>query len=100
MKDLRWLWITGIVVGAMLTAGPLWGAAATALSMTAAFDTLNQSGVADPRALATHVGHSLTAMAAGVVACPVGLGILSLSIIFLVRHRSAQPPLPATNAAN
>jgi len=92
MKLLRWLCIAGLVLGGVLVTGPLWGSALTAYSMQSAFSHLHQSGVSDPKALAVDIGHSLFASGMGFVACPLGAGLIAVSLIILLRRRP--PPLP------
>jgi biopolymer transport protein ExbB/TolQ len=87
--------IVGIVIGALLALGPLWGFLLTGVSMMRAFDTLGKSGVADPKQLSLEIGNSLMATAAGLFIFPLGLVVLTVSIVFLVRAmRRTPPPLP------
>jgi biopolymer transport protein ExbB/TolQ len=91
----RRLSIAGIVCGALLALGPVWGIALTVLSMFHAFQTLGQAGVSDPRHLAQILGNSLMATTIGLVLCPVGLVVLAVSICFLTRKSvPTPPPLP------
>jgi biopolymer transport protein ExbB/TolQ len=89
------LLITGVVVGILLALGPLWGMLGTILGMNHAFDTLAGNGVSDPQALSGAIGQTLMATMLGLVACPVGVVLLAICIVFLVRLNKQPPPLPA-----
>jgi len=88
----RKLSIAGIVCGALLALGPVWGIALTVLSMFHAFQTLGQAGVSDPGNLAQNLGNGLMATTIGMVLCPVGFLIVAVSIYFLTRKCVATPP--------
>lgn len=91
----RPLLITGIAVGALLTLGPFIGMLLTFFGMHRAFQTLERTGMKDPGALSADIGTVLYSTAAGLVALPVGLIVLSLCIVLLVLdHRRMPPPLP------
>ena len=90
----KFLLVSGIVVGSILALGPLWGAIGTALGMMHAFQTLGSAGVADPRALSGDIGQVLTATTFGLVACPVGIVLLAICIVFLVQSKKRVPPPP------
>jgi len=93
------LLVAGIVVGSLLALGPFWGVLGTAFGMMHAFDVLGGSGVSDPRALSGAIGETLTAVTAGIIACPVGLALLATCIVLLVRSKKQQPPpMPAAPA--
>ena len=95
MKSKRRLAIAGIVVGALLTAAPLFGVAGTIVGMIRAFNTLGSSGIGDPKALGDSIGVTLFSTVAGLLLCPVGIIVLTLSLIFLSRlRRTTPPPLP------
>lgn len=85
---------TGIVLGALLSLSPLLGLAGTACGMFRAFHTLGQSGVSDPRALATDIGMTLWLTAFGLMLFPLGLVVLILSVVFHLKRPSTPPPLP------
>lgn len=89
----RKLSIVGIVCGILLTLGPVWGMALTALSVSHAFAILGESGTSDPRLLARDVGNSLMATTIGFALCPVGLLVLAVSLFLLFQKRTP-PPLP------
>jgi len=93
----RKLLITGIVVGAFLMLGPLWGAIASAIGMMGAFKTLSGPGISDPQALSGQIGVQLMSMTAGLIACPIGIILLAVCIVMLVLDKKQQPPpLPPT----
>jgi len=90
------LLILGIVVGSILALGPLWSMLGSMVGMSRAFDVLGSAGISDPRVLSSRIGEVLLATAAGFVACPIGVVLLVLCIVFLNKHNRAQPPpLPA-----
>ncbi|MEP6671579.1 MAG: MotA/TolQ/ExbB proton channel family protein [Chthoniobacter sp.] len=94
MKRKRPLLITGILVGALLALGPLWGMLGTVLGMTRAFTVLNGNGISDPNALSGAIGTTLFATACGLLACPVGIALLILCIVMLGKNKGQQPPPP------
>lgn len=95
MKTKRRLLIAGMVIGSLLTLAPLFGLLGAVFGMTRAFKTLGQSGIADPQALSDGIGTSLLSTAAGLFVCPVGVVVLTLSLVFFFRLRaSSPPPLP------
>ncbi len=94
-RPKRRLAITGIVIGSLLTLSPLVGVIGAAVGMVGAFDVLGRSGIADPRALSTQISQVLSATATGLFLFPVGLVVLTVSIVFYTRRRPpAPPPLP------
>ncbi len=92
MKAKRRLLITGIVIGSLLTLSPLIGLLGTIFGMNRAFKTLGSSGVADPHALAAEISTVLYSTAAGLFLLPLGIIILSLSLVFFFRQRASTPP--------
>jgi biopolymer transport protein ExbB/TolQ len=94
----KFLQIAGIVVGSILALGPVWGAIGTAVGMMHAFNTLGGAGISDPRALSADIGHTLTASAIGMIACPVGIILLTICLISRARSKreAPLPPLPAS----
>jgi len=88
----RPLLITGIVVGALLALGPLWGMLGTVLGMTRAFNVLDGRGISDPNALSGAIGATLFATAFGLIACPVGIGLLVVCIVMLKKGKGPQSP--------
>ena len=95
MKAKRRLLIAGIVMGALLTLAPVFGLLGTVFGMMRAFDTLGSTGLGDPQALSASIGDTLIATAAGLFLCPVGIVVLTLSLVFFFRlRRPVPPPLP------
>jgi hypothetical protein len=90
----RKLLITGIVIGALLTLGPLWGMIGMALGMMGAFKTLSGDGISDPHALSGRIGLQLASGMAGLVACSIGIVLLAACMISLVLDKKQPPPLP------
>lgn len=84
-----------MIVGALLTMAPFFGLAGTVLGIMGAFNVLSGSGIADPNALSRHVAQSLYSTAIGLVLCPIGIVVFTVSLIFYARRRPpAPPPLP------
>ena len=91
----RPLLISGIVVGGLLTLGPLVGMLGTVLGMQRAFQELGSSGIKNPGNLSSAIGEVLVSTFAGLVALPIGLLMASICIVLLVRDcRKTPPPLP------
>jgi biopolymer transport protein ExbB/TolQ len=84
--------VTGIVIGSLLTLAPVFGVIGTVVGMIGAFDVLARSGISDEHALAERVRQALNATATGLFLFPVGIIVLSLSIVFYVRRKPATPP--------
>lgn len=90
--------MSGIVIGSLLTLAPVFGVVGTMVGMIGAFSDLAGAGVSDPKALSAHIGQSLFWTATGLFLLPVGLVLLTVSVIFYTRGRPlAPPPLPATD---
>lgn len=94
MKTKRRRLIAGIVIGSLLTLGPLFGMLGTVFGMTRSFQILGSSGVTDPQALSDSIGVTLLATATGLFLFPVGILILTLSLIFFARLHVSPPSLP------
>ena len=84
--------VVGVICGALLTLGPVWGLLLSSLKMSRAFEILGKAGVADPQHLALTIGDSLMAMMIGLILCPFGLVVLGVSIIFLIKKAVPSPP--------
>lgn len=82
--------ISLIVIGSLLTLGPLWGVMGTVIGMIRAFGTLNKTGPATPEHLASDISLSLWSTAAGILVSPIGLALLIGGIIWLVRVKRKQ----------
>lgn len=87
----KWL-IAGIVIGSILTAAPLLGMVGTAIGMMRAFSALGSTGISDPHALSEAIGTSLLSTATGFFVFPVGVLILTVSLVLFVQLRKATPP--------
>ena len=95
MKAKRRLLIAGIVMGALLTLAPVFGLLGTVFGMMRAFDTLGNQGVADPQALSASIGDTLISTVAVLFLRPVGIVLLTLSLVCFFRlRRPIPPPLP------
>lgn len=95
MKAKRRLLLTGIIIGSLLTLSPAIGLLGTVFGMIRAFATLGGSGITDPHALSESIGTALISTATGFFLFPVGVALLTISIVFFCRLRaSTPPPLP------
>lgn len=90
----RKLLITGIVVGAFLMLGPLWGMLANVIGMMGAFKVLGSDGISDPNALSHQIGITLMGTTLGLVACPIGIVLLAGCIAGLVNCQKQPPAIP------
>jgi len=90
----RKLSIAGIVIGAILALGPLWGTIGAAFAMQRALTVLGGSGIADPRALSSAIGATLFLQIFGLVGWPFGIVLCIFSIIMLLAIQRQPPPLP------
>jgi len=88
----RKLLVTGIVGGVILALGPLWGMLAVSIGMMGAFQTLADSGISDPHALSGHINMQLVGLSTGLIACPVGIILLTGCIVALVLDKRQPPP--------
>jgi ABC-type Fe3+ transport system permease subunit len=77
--------IAGIVLGALLTVAPLIGLLASGWHITGLFQILRDSGVSDPQLLSGHMHSVFVAIMIGFLFCPIGLFILTWSLIFFFR---------------
>ncbi|HSI10999.1 MAG TPA: MotA/TolQ/ExbB proton channel family protein [Chthoniobacter sp.] len=93
----RKLLITGIVVGAFLTLGPLWGMLANVIGMMGAFKVLGSDGISDPNALSHQIGITLMGTTLGLVACPIGIVLLVACIVGLVNSKKQPPEIPTAS---
>jgi hypothetical protein len=62
------------------------------IGMLRAFAVLGDSGVADPRALADSIGTTLLSTATGLFLFPIGVVLLSISLVFFFRRPAPVPP--------
>jgi len=99
MKHKRPLLIIGIVVGAILALGPLWGMFGTVLGMNRAFTVLDGNGISDPRALSGAINTTLLATAGGLLACPIGIVLLIMCSVMLGKNK-AHTQTPAIQAGS
>jgi hypothetical protein len=89
----RKLVIAGIVIGTVLALGPLWGTVATTAAIRRSFTVLARTSSGDPSAVAWS-SSAASYFKIGLMACPVGLGLLIFCIIKLQKLRRQSPPLP------
>jgi hypothetical protein len=90
MKSSR-KFVLGIVLGILLTLAPVFGVLPILISMTRAFLALGTShpvsGLPD---------NALVSTAAGLFLCPIGIVILTFSLLFYFRSRRALASKHAT----
>ena len=84
--------MAGLVVGALLILAPVLGLLDTVFHMTRSFQLLGTSGIAQPDALSHHIGGVLAGVAVGILLCPVGIVLFTLSLIFYLQARNASSP--------
>src|SRR6476469_4884163 len=77
--------IAGIVLGALLTVAPLIGFLVSGWHITGLFQILGHSGMTDPELLRGHMRSVFIGTMIGLLFCPIGLFILTLSLIFYFR---------------
>lgn len=84
-----------MVIGIILTAGPVIGLFGTVIGMIKAFSTLGGPGIADPRALSDSISVTLFSTTLGLCAFPIGLALTITCSVLLVRAaRNARFPIP------
>ena len=84
--------IVGIVLGTLLTAAPLVGLFFSGWHITGLFQILRHSGITDPQLLSAHMHSLFIAILIGFLFCPIGLLVLTLSLIFFYRDRNQKAP--------
>ena len=92
MKAKRRLLIVGIVIGSLLTLSPLPSMLCTVFGMIRAFNELGSSGNFDKQALSDSISTALVGTTAGLCLFPVGVIVLTLSLVFFFRLRAPSPP--------
>jgi hypothetical protein len=78
--------IAGIVLGALLTMAPLIAMFASGWHITGVLQILRYSGMSDPQLLSGHMHSVFIATMIGLLFCPIGLFILTWSLIFFFRN--------------
>jgi biopolymer transport protein ExbB/TolQ len=91
MKSPR-IWMAGLVLGALLFLAPVFGLLDTVFHMARAFQLLGTHGIPRPDALSHHIGGVLDGVAVGILLCPVGIALFTLSLIFYLQARNASVP--------
>lgn len=84
--------IVGMVLGALLMLGPLIGLLVSGWHITGIVEILHRSGMGDPQLLSGHMHSVFVSTVIGVLFCPIGLFILTLSLIFFYRGRNRNAP--------
>ena len=75
-------------MGILLALGPLWGLLGTVIGMVMAFGHMGATGMGKPEVLANDIGIALYTTAAGLIACPIGIACIVVSVIFLSRIKN------------
>jgi len=85
-----------MIIGGLLTLSPAFGLLATAVAMSFAFAKLGTQGISDPQGLAHNVGTVLVSSATGLLLFPLGIIVLTVSIVFYLKSERASnpPPMP------
>lgn len=86
--------ILWLIIGTVLTLGPIWGMICTAFGMIQAFRDLAQSQ-SQPEVLAGNISLALHPTAAGWIACPIGIVIVIISVIKLSRSNNENQEMPS-----
>ncbi len=95
MKKYPKLLQAGVLIGAVLTAAPVLGLGGTVFGMMRSFSLLQGPGINDPKALSYSISVTLLSSAAGLSLFPLGVIILTLSLILQAQvRRQTPPPLP------
>ena len=89
MKPRKPFLIVAVVAGFFLALAPLYGIVFAALSVSS---TLSRVGVSDPRSVALDVGHGMMGTLVGFMLCPIGVGVVIISLILLFKKPSSLPP--------
>jgi len=84
MKKRR-TFLLGIIAGIILILSPLFGLLAAAIGMGHAFSLLGHPGISDPKAVSADIGGVLVSTAVGLILCPVGVILFTVSLIFYLR---------------
>ena len=88
--------ISLIVIGSLLTLGPLCGVIGTVVGMMRAFGTLGGPKPPTPEHLASDISISLWSTAAGMILSPIGLVLIVVGIVWLLRVNRARQDAEAT----
>jgi biopolymer transport protein ExbB/TolQ len=81
-----------LIVGLVLTFGcPLLGLAFTVISMAASFHDLGQNGIADPQALAGHVGNVMAGTIVGFASSITGVLVILAAGLVIYSERRKKP---------
>ena len=83
----RKLAIAGIIIGAILALGPLWGG-------IVAFFTASRANTSDPQGFESSVDVAVFLVTFGQYASPFGLALCAVSIFMLARFYRQPPALP------
>jgi hypothetical protein len=94
MTKMQRFSVGGIVVGGLLTLGPVFGLLWTVLAVNRAFSLLGTTGIDNPKGFSDTVGGVLFGSATGLFLLPVGVIILALSVAVYNRNAPAPRPLP------
>jgi biopolymer transport protein ExbB/TolQ len=90
----RKLTIAGIVIGAILALGPMWGMIATVFAMQRVFASFGEAGYTDPHAISSPIAAALSYQTFGLIACPIGIALCVFSILKFVAMGRQPPPVP------
>jgi biopolymer transport protein ExbB/TolQ len=82
--------VTWLVGGVILALGPLWGWLGTVVGMVMAFGRLAQ-GEPEVEALARDISFALYTTVAGLVACPIGIAVIIVTVIKLTKTKEDFP---------
>lgn len=95
MKKPRFL-IIGMTIGLLLILSPTISLFGSVFGAQYSWSVLGDSGVSDPKALASSIGMTLFFSMLWIAALPLGLILFVLCLVFFLRRPPAPPRLPTT----
>ncbi|VGO17853.1 hypothetical protein PDESU_06455 [Pontiella desulfatans] len=79
-----------VVLGSILSFGPVLGILCTIIAMVSAFQTIGGQGVEKPEALAEEMGFALTSTAIGILLLPIGVILLVIGIRGMIKQQKRE----------
>jgi biopolymer transport protein ExbB len=89
LEEIMKKWITILVVGIVLSLGPIWGLLGTVFGMTQAFGHLAESEI-EVGALSNDISLALYTTLAGLLALPIGIALIVVAIIKLSKGKQQE----------
>lgn len=79
-----------LVLGILLTLGPMWGLLCTVFGIVATFNEAAHTATIDPATLAREFHFSLYTTVAGLFVCPLGIAMVAISAIRLSKLKQEE----------